>query len=355
MSMGFLLGWTLALLGATGAAASSGPIPDPVLRGRFLMGAVCQITAYGDDPGDTARSLEAALDAIEQAEALLSTWREDTELARVNRAAAKQRAALSPELAAFVGRVLALAATTQGAFDPTVGALIDAWDLRGDGRVPSPGALRDALASVGFRRVELDGGVLSVRFHAPGLWLDTGAAGKGYALDLAADVLRGHGLASFLLDFGGQVLAAGAPPGRAAWSVAVADPGHRSEPALILSLRDSSVATSSQWERGRQIGGRWIGHILDPRSGEPVAWRGSATVVAASALEADALATGLFVMGPGDGLAWASTRKGVGLAYLSAAAGPEAGRVLELHANETLEAVLSDTRDDVVRPTVHRE
>ncbi len=337
----------LGLFSVVLGADTERPVATEAQRGRFLMGTACRITAFGSDRPATVRAIEMALDRIQEAEALLSTWRDDTELAQLNREASRRSVPVSPELRQFLERVLAVAESTSGAFDHTVGSLVDAWDLRGAGKVPSSGELHRARQAVGFRQVRLENRS-SVRFLSPGLWLDSGASGKGYALERAAETLQAHGIRAALLDFGGQILALGSPPGEPGWTVAVADPQDRHGAALILLLHDVSVATSSQWERGRQVQGRWIGHILDPGTGEPVAWRGSTTVVAARALEADALATGLFVLGPVAGLQWAGDHPAVGVAYLSPAAGADGVPSLQLQSNAAFRRVLSGSRDDVL-------
>lgn len=341
----FVLVSTLFSVGLLGASEVS-PAKE-VHRGRFLMGTACRITAYGADVSTTARAIEAALDRIQAAEGLLSTWRDDTELARLNHEASNHGVPVSLELRGFLERVLAMAESTSGAFDPTVGTLVDAWGLRGARKVPTAPELKRARRAVGFRQVRLEAHSV-VRFLVPGMWLDSGAAGKGYALERAAETLQVHGIEAALLDFGGQILVMGAPPGESAWTVAVADPQDRRGAALILQLSDVSVATSSQWERGQWVDGRWIGHILDPRTGHPVVWRGSTTVVSADALEADALATGLFVLGSAAGLEWAGNHPAVGVAYL----GPVEGGVspLRLQSNAAFLRVLSATRDDVRAP-----
>jgi thiamine biosynthesis lipoprotein len=320
-----------------------------VERARFLMGTVCRVTAYGLEAQRTEEAVGAALDAISASEAVLGTWSEDSELSRVNRQAYAGPVGLSPELSGFLVRSLALAAATGGAFDPTVGALVDAWDLRGQGRVASPEEIRSALARVGYRRVELHDSGSRVLFRASGLWLESGAAGKGHALDRAAWILRGRGVQAALLDFGGQLLALGAPPGEEGWTVAVADPRDRQRGVLSLSLQNASAATSAQGERSRQVGERSVGHILDPRTGKPVERRGSTTVVASSAMEADALATALFVLGTEKGLAWARGRGGLAVAFLDPEPAPDGGERLALHANEPFLLLLEAVDPEVVR------
>jgi thiamine biosynthesis lipoprotein len=138
--------------------------------------------------------------------------------------------------------------------------------------------------------------------------VDLGGIAKGYALDRAAEKLRGRGISAALLDAGGQLLAMGAPPGEEGWSVAVADPADRGRPALPLLLRDASAATSGDSQRP--------GEIVDPADGSSIAWSGSVTVIHPEATAADALSTALFVLGPRRGLAWASHESDLLALYL---------------------------------------
>lgn len=147
-------------------------------------------------------------------------------------------------------------------------------------------------------------------------WIDTGGYGKGAALRAVERALRGAGIRSALLDFGGQVLALGGPEREPAWPVAVAHPARRHEVAARLRLRDRSAATSSASERFVEPDGTRLGHILDPRTGRPVPAWGSVTVVAADPLVADILSTALFVLGPRHGMAWAENREDVGVLFL---------------------------------------
>ena len=310
-----------ALAAGVLAAAWLNPLPagEPpvrVERARYLMGTICRGTAYHADPGRAARSLGEAFDAIAELEAVLSTWRLESELSRLNRSAGDGPVRVSIELAGYLDRALRLASATGGAFDPTVGALVEAWDLRGEGRIPTRGELARALRATGFRHVTLDRSAGTVAYARPGLRVEAGGLGKGYALDRAAAVLRRRGIDAALLDFGGQLLAIGAPPGEEAWEVAVAGPHDRDRPVARVRLRDASLATSGQSERGFRVEGRWIGHVLDPGRGRPVERRGSVTVLAPTAAEADAYSTALFVMGPQKGREWLEERPGVKAAWL---------------------------------------
>jgi thiamine biosynthesis lipoprotein len=285
----------LALAAGLPAAGEPWPI---VTRARFLMGTTCEIRAFDTDAVDTGRAIDAALDRMAALEDVMTTWRADGELARLDATCAggAASAAVSDELARILAGAREWAASTGGAFDPTVGALVTAWGLREGGRVPDRRTLARARTRTSWKGFDVDVAARRVRC-APGVELDLGGYGKGVALDAAAAVLRAHGIGAALLNFGGQVLALGAPPGEQGWIVDLADPAARDRPVAALTLRDASIATSSNAERGFVARGRRFGHVLDPRSGRPVRWRAAASVVAPTAAAADALSTALLVAG----------------------------------------------------------
>jgi thiamine biosynthesis lipoprotein len=268
--------------------------PSPATRARYLMGTVCEGIAYGDE---AASALEASFDEIARLESILSDYLPDSEISRLNRQAAAGPTRCSPELFGLVAEASRLSRLTLGSFDITVAPLVEVWDLRGKGRLPDAASLHLARRRVGASLLLLDETRRTVAFRVDGMALDPGAIGKGYALDAAARVLRSRGVTVALLDFGGQVLALGAPPGAEAWEVDIAHPLRREEAALTLRLRDESASTSGNSQRHVTVAGRSLGHIVDPRSGVPSAWSGSATVIAASATQADAVSTAMLVLG----------------------------------------------------------
>lgn len=303
-----LLAGTLGTLFVAAGALRSGAAPATLERARFLMGTTCRAVVHHEDPAGARSALVAAFDAIAALEDELSTWRPDSTLSLANRLAGRRPVPVSPALAELLDGALGLAELTGGAFDPTVGPLVRAWDLRGSGRVPGPGELAATLPHVGHHLVDLDRGAGLLSLGSSRACLDAGAFGKGAALDRARDVLVAAGVRSALMDFGGQLLLVGAPPGDDAWRVAVADPTDRERPAVELLVRDASVATSAQSERRLLVDGVSVGHVLDPRTGRPVPGRHGVTVVAPDGLTADALATALLVMGPDAGRRWCLAR-----------------------------------------------
>lgn len=278
------------------------------------MGTVLRVRVAAPDREAGFRAAEEAFAAVERVEERISTWSPDTELSRLNRAPVGTAVEISDGLAALLRELRRWTRSTGGAFDPTVGALVDAWDLRGEGRRPDSVALAEAREAVGWRRFEIEADGPAVRRLHPGAWIDAGGFGKGLALDRARRALRRAGIASALLDFGGQVVAVGSPPGGGdCWKVGVAHPRHRDRAAAELSLCGESAATTSAGERFVTAGGERHGHVLDPRTGRPVPAWGSVTVVCEEPMAADLLSTALFVMGPDAGGSWA---RGQGVAAL---------------------------------------
>ena len=288
-----------SLLAACLAAAPAAAVqPEPIVRGRYLMGSPCEIRAFGDDAERTGAAIEAALDRIAALEDVMTTWRPDGELARLNAACrnAPARVPVSTDLARALAGAREWAVRTSGAFDPTTGALVSAWGLREGGRVPTDDEIARAVALTSWERFEVDVAASRVSCAA-GVELDLGGYGKGLALDDAAAVLREAGIESALLNFGGHVLALGAPPGEPGWIVELAHPVTRDRAVAELVLHDASFSTSSNAERGFTIGRKHFGHVLDPRTGRPAPWRAAVSVVAPSAAAADALSTALLVAG----------------------------------------------------------
>lgn len=293
---------------AVPASAQSCRAAEPaahVTRTAWLMGTRARIDVEGRSRAEAIDASEAVLRVMSRAEERLSTWREDSELTRLNRLPPGITGRPDRDLAALLAEVASWVSRTDGAFDPAVGALVDVWDLRGSGRVPSPDELRAARSASGRSGVHVDPSTGAVTRHAHAAWLDAGGFGKGAALRQARVKLTAHGVRAAVLDLGGQVTAFGPEP----LTLSVAHPADRDTPAFRLEVADASVATSGQSERAVAVDGERLGHILDPRDGRPVPAWGSVTVVAPDPLTADVLSTALYVMGPDTGLEWATERE----------------------------------------------
>lgn len=299
------------------ALALAGHEPEaPRLERRFLLlGTEVHLSLYSELPrAELLAASEHVRQALVQTEARLSTWRADSELARLNDSPVDLEVPLSPELSAELATALACREATGGAFDPEVGRLVAAWGLRNGGRWPADEEIRALAAEASEPGIELD-----ARGHRA--WrrgdktLEEGAWGKGAALDRALAAL-GPDL-TVVIDLGGQLLQrAGRPT-----AVAVAHPVDRRRELVEITVEDGSVATSGNGERGLEVAGRSFGHLLDPRTGRPARDFGSVTVWAPTGLEADCLSTGLFVLGPEAALLFAASHPRVAVVVVETTPG----------------------------------
>lgn len=258
-------------------------------------------------PGTPSASLRAAgeeaLDEIERFEGLLSLYRPDSEIARVNARAGHEAVPVSPPVFQLLQLAKRIHEETEGAFDVTVGPLIRCWGFMGGrGRKPTKAEVKAARAKVGLQHVELDAKNRTVRFDREGMIIDLGAIGKGFAIEQAAARLLENEIGSALLHGGtSSVYAIGRPPDQAAWRVAIELPalatGREALPLAVVALRDESLSVSAVWGKYFESGGQRFGHILDPRTGAPAQGAVLAAIVMASATEADALTTPLLIEG----------------------------------------------------------
>ncbi len=295
----------MALLAAALLAArlEYEPVVSTVERRVESMGTTLDLVVRMKYREQALTASEEALAELQRVEALLTTWKPGGELERVDTAPAGKPVAVSDELARLLADVFAWTPRTDGAFDPTVLPLVRAWGLRAGGRIPSADELAAARAATGIGRFRIDVPGRAVTRLTARAGIDEGAWGKGYGLDRAARVLAKAGVRSALLDLGGQVCAVGYDTSEKPWRVPVADPRDRQRTVAELGLVDRSASTSGDSERSRVVAGRRIGHIIDPKTGEPAPDVGSVTVIAPTGLVADVLSTAFFVLGPERGLA----------------------------------------------------
>jgi thiamine biosynthesis lipoprotein len=243
-------------------------------------------------------SAQEALSLAERVEDRLTVFREDSEVSQLNRRAAQEEVVVSEELLALLSTSARLSAWTGGAFDPTATPLSRTWGfLRREGRLPREEEIAEARARTGMARVVRDEVARTVRFDRAGVELSFGSIGKGHALDLMAGALQARGLGRALLSAGGSSVRAFGGD-REGFLVDVTSPRLPGRPLFRLRLRDGAQATSGAGEQFFEVDGRRFGHVIDPRSGWPAQGVVSATVVTASAAEADALSTAFLVAGP---------------------------------------------------------
>jgi FAD:protein FMN transferase len=268
------------------------------------------------DSGKLTGPVLAALDLLELLESQLTVYRNDSELIRINRQAAERAIRVEPRLFALLQLAAQLHRETEGALDITSGPLSEAWGFsRRQGRVPTDGEIAAALDRVGMEKVVLDDAHCSVAFQQPSVALHLNCIGKGYALDRLAESLDAASADNFLLHGGrSSVLARGACPAsdRRGWTIGIPHPLRPGERLGELDLVDQALGTSGSATQSFEHNGRRYGHLLDPRTGQPVTGIYTATAIAPSAAEADALSTAFYVMGPEKVGQFCSTRPDFG-------------------------------------------
>ncbi|MGH9399279.1 MAG: FAD:protein FMN transferase [Thermoanaerobaculia bacterium] len=301
--LGALLGFALTAAGGEAALARAPARPVSIERRILAMGTVLDVQLVAKNRAQGLEQSEIAAAEIRRIEDLLTTWKPGSPLDLLNRAPVGRPVPVDSELLGLLETVLDWAQRTGGAFDPTVLPLVTCWGLRAQGRVPGADELARARRAVGPGAFRLDAahGAASRLLQAAGF--DEGAWAKGYALDRASARLRDSGVQGALLNLGGQVLTSGRDLEGRPWRVGIADPRQRRRIALAIDASGLSVSTSGNSERSKTAGGRTIGHLLDPRTGQPAPDFGSATVIARSGLLADVLSSACFVLGPQRGLA----------------------------------------------------
>ncbi|NJD11919.1 MAG: FAD:protein FMN transferase [Gemmatimonadetes bacterium] len=260
-----------------------------------------ELVLPGADAARLRAAGEEALGVVRRLDAQLSRYRAASDIGRIIRCAATGPVPVEPELFALLLRARELSERSGGAFDITVGPLLHCWGLAGreGGRVPDPAELEHARAGTGMALLELDERRRTIRFARPGVSIDLGAIGKGYALAQAALTLRELGITSALLHGGtSSVTTIGAPPDAAAWRVAIEHPGAAAGPLALVPLVNRSLSVSAVWGKAFHAGDVRYGHVLAPRSGCPAQGAVLAAVACADATAADALSTALLVLGP---------------------------------------------------------
>ena len=251
---------------------------------------------------------EAAEAAFARVDHSMSGYRPDSELMTFNRSSIGQWLTISQDFAAVVQSALDLGVLSEGAFDPTVGALVELWGFgatEGSGSVPDASEIGRLLEQTGLRQLELDSSTPAIRRLAD-FSLDLSAIAKGYAVDLAAATLQESACQDFLVEVGGEVGVRGVRPDGSPWRIGVESPSGLQAVTHRLTLRDEAIATSGDYRNFLRIEGELYSHTIDPQTGFPVLHElTSVSVIADTAMRADALATALNVMGPEDGLAFA--------------------------------------------------
>ncbi len=284
--------------------------PESVTYSRALMGTLVEITLMDGNTAGYDNAANAAFDEISRLEALMSSYKPTSDVSRVSRAAGVEPVAVSPETVEVVTEALRISALSNGAFDPTVGALARAWGYSGEkGYVPTKKEVAALLPLVDYRAVKVDAKHDTIELIKKGMVLNLGGVAKGYIVKKAIDVLKAHGVRRGIVHAGGDmtVFQSGA---RRPFLIGIQ---HPREKKLLgeIHVYNGAVATSGDYERFFMKNGVRYHHILDPSTGFPARKTRSVTISAENPTEADALSTSIFVMGPVEGMKLIESLKGV--------------------------------------------
>ena len=296
---------------------------------RPVMGTFARVVAVSSDIEKSRRCVEAAFEQLEMVDGMMSDYKAESELSRVNREAYGQAVEVSEGLFEVLQRSIAFSRESEGAFDVTVGPLVDMFrEAEREGIVPSEAEIAKVRERVGFEKLKLDAGARTVEFAVEGMRLDLGGIAKGYGIDRAVEAMQESGAVGGMVDVGGDIRVFGSPPaGRERWFVGLQDPASAVEGGaggaclLYLALIDAAVVTSGDYQRYFLIGGEKYSHIIYKDSAAEGDGLSSVTVIAETAMEADGLATAVSVMGIKGGLELIEGRAGVEAILVSL--GPE--------------------------------
>jgi len=285
---------------------------------RFVMGTVARIICVAKDPNTAERCVDAAFEQLEKVDSLMSSYKDDSEISRINRQAYGNAVKVEGLVFEVLERSVEFGRLSSGAFDVTVGPLVELWRLaeKAD-KVPNKALLKKDKDRVGYENLILDVNDKSVRFAVKGMKVDLGGIAKGFGIDKALEAMKSCGARGGMVDVGGDIRCFGRPVDRKYWLIGLQDPAQAKdgfesgEPLLVLKAKDMAIATSGDYRRSFTIDGGKYHHIIDRNSGRGVQGLPSVTIIAGDATKADALATAVSVMGAGKGLKLVESLKDV--------------------------------------------
>jgi thiamine biosynthesis lipoprotein len=269
------------------------------------MGTQFTLYLYSARSSEAATIADEVFDEVDRVEQLLSNYRESSELSRLNREAASGPVTTDPEMMSFLEQAERWSRASDGAFDITVGRLMKSWGFyRHAGRIPPAEELETLRQATGWRKVQLNSQARTVRFTAPGVELDPGGIGKGFAVDAAVRILRADHVKAAMLSAGGSTIyALGAPPHQSGWRVVVPGPLPSKANLSVMRLRDTSLSSADCSEKNFTVAGHLYCHIMDLRTMRPVEGRIQVSIINPSATASDALSNVIFVQTPDETVA----------------------------------------------------
>ena len=283
--------WLFAVLFATNAAHA-----DWQTQTEAIMGTRCSVELWSDDKSAGEAAIASVFDDMRRIDRLMSTWKEDTEISKVNREGGKHPVKISTELFRLLQTSVEYSELTHGAFDITYASVGYLYDFK-KGVHPDSAAIAKALPGINWRHMVLDAKKTTVFFTRPGMRIDLGGIAKGYSVDRGIEILQSKGITRAMVNAGGDTRIIGDRFGKP-WVVGVRDPDHEGKVFLRLPLTDTAFSTSGDYERYFDEDGKRFHHIIDPKTGDSARKCRSVTIISGNATRTDALTKSVFIMGP---------------------------------------------------------
>ena len=280
------------------------PDYDTAERTKVLMDTLVRIEVFDKDREKAHKAIDMAFSEFEHLDQTFSHYLPNSEVSGINQNAGRNPSLVSDDVFAVLQRSIHFSKISKGTFDVTVGAISQLWDFTGEEpKIPDRDTIEENLEHVGYEKIRIDD-EQHVVLSDSGMAIDFGGIAKGYAVDRAIHILKERGVTSSLVDAGGDIGLLGSKPNGEPWRIGIQHPRDMRKMIAVLEIDSGNVATSGDYERFFHQDGRRYHHILDPKTGWPAQGCMSATVLTNTAMDADMLATSIFVLGPDEGLAF---------------------------------------------------
>ncbi|HVQ02342.1 MAG TPA: FAD:protein FMN transferase [Burkholderiaceae bacterium] len=303
---------------------AAGPVPAAAAasarwfsRDEAIMGTAIRCELWHSDAGEAERALDAVMAEMHRIDRLMSPYKDDSELSRINRDAGRRAVPVGAELFGLIERSLQFSKMSDGAFDITFASVGQLYDYR-QGVAPEAAALERARQAVGWRHLQLDAGQRTIRFGRAGMRIDLGGFAKGHVVDTSIAILKRLGIRHAMVAAGGDSHVMGDRRGRP-WSIAIRDPRDEKRVVAVLPLQDTSISTSGDYERYFERDGVRHHHLIDPKTGSSPRGVRSVTILANDGLTSEGLSKCLFVMGLERGMRLIESVPGVDAVVVDAA------------------------------------
>ena len=266
---------------------------------RLLMGTVVEVIVISDKEDVARKSIADAFSAMERVDRLMSNFKEDSDISRINRGAGIEDVAVDKDVIEVIKKSIYYSEISNGAFDITIGGVEELYKFEDKGRMPEKGKFKNSVSLVGYKNIIINGN--TVRLTKKGMKLDLGGIAAGYAVDKGIDTIKKNGVVDALINAGGDIRVIGESE-NGKWKIGILHPREENKLINTLTLKDISVTTSGDYRKYFISGGKRYHHILNPSTGLPTEGVQSVTIIAPLAVDSDALATAVFVLGKKKGM-----------------------------------------------------